>query len=103
MVNMAASNKITAFLDVTPSSLVDGYLRYGGSGCFHFQSRSLEGVRMKPIFLHPPRTQTSVSRIYSHPYTYTVHYVIIKSLLAVELYCLLIYKNSQRVNYVSTA
>jgi len=45
-VNMVACNKITVLLDVTPSSLVDVDLRFGGSGCFNFQSRSLEGVRM---------------------------------------------------------
>jgi len=66
---MAASNKITVLLDVTMSSLVDGYIRFGGSGCFHFQSRSLERVRMKPIFFLPPRRQTSSHA--STPYLYS--------------------------------
>jgi len=87
---MVASNKITVLLDVTPSSLVEGDHRFGESGCFHFQCRSLEDVRMKTIFLHPPPNKTSVSRLLLP--TYTVHYVIFKSLLAVELYCLLTQK-----------
>ena len=35
-VNKAASDKFTVFLDATPCSLVDGYLRFGRSGCFNF-------------------------------------------------------------------